>query len=71
MEHEVRVRCKELREQEFQHDKEVREKDRENKEMKNDIEKLLKLISRLKKRTKVCHLSVLVSLVMCCERFAP
>ena len=56
MEHEVRVKAKALREQEFQHEKEGREREREAKDMKNDIEKLLKLISRLKKRTKVHNL---------------
>ena len=49
----MRVKNKELREQQFQHEKDIREKEREAKEMSNDIEKLVKLIDRLRKRSKV------------------
>ena len=63
------MKAKALREQEFQHEKEGREREREAKDMKNDIEKLLKLISRLKKRTKVHYLRHITShleIVVCC-----
>lgn len=38
---------------EYEHEKEMRDKEREVKEMKNDIEKLVKLLDKLRKQVKV------------------
>ena len=44
---------KQVREQEFEREKQVRAHERDAKDMRNDVEKLVKLADRLRKRVKV------------------
>lgn len=58
LEQDLRVKNKELRELEYEHDKQMRDKEREIKEMQIDIEKLIRMIDRQKKKLKVSVIDV-------------
>lgn len=47
------MKNKTIRETQFEHEKQLREKDGEIKEMKTDIEQLVKLIAKIKAQVKV------------------